>query len=83
MIGDKCYVVAVKPGSDAEAKGLKEGDQVAIIDEMRPTRQNLWQILYLYHGLRPREGVNLALVKPDGQQQKFDVMAKINRASEY
>ena len=79
MIGDKCYVVAVKPGSDAEAKGLKEGDQVAIIDEMRPTRQNLWQILYLYHGLRPREGVNLALVKPDGQQQKFDVIAKIRQ----
>lgn len=79
MIGDKCYVVAVKPGSDAEAKGLKEGDQIAIIDEMRPTRQNLWQILYLYHGLRPREGVNLALVKPDGQQQKFDVLAKIKQ----
>lgn len=79
MIGDKCYVVAVKPGSDAEAKGLKEGDQIAVIDEMRPTRQNLWQILYLYHGLRPREGVNLALVKPDGQQQKFDVLAKIKQ----
>ena len=26
MIGDKCYVVAVKPGSDAAAQGLKEGD---------------------------------------------------------
>jgi C-terminal processing protease CtpA/Prc len=78
MIGDRCYVVAVKPGSDAEAKGLKEGDEIHTIDGMRPTRQNLWQIIYLYQILRPRGGMNIIVIKPDGRQQQFDVVAKIN-----
>jgi C-terminal processing protease CtpA/Prc len=41
-IGDKNYVIAVKPGSDAESKGLKPGDQVYAVDGVRQTRQNFW-----------------------------------------
>lgn len=48
MIGEKCYVVWVKPGSDAEAKGLKEGDEIYTIDNIGPIRDNLWKIHYLY-----------------------------------
>src|SRR5436189_6194188 len=29
MIGDKCFISAVKPGSDAAAKGIAEGDELA------------------------------------------------------
>lgn len=79
MIGDKCYVVAVKPGSDAEAKGLKEGDELNSIDNIRPSRQNLWQILYLYQALAPRAGMNVIVTKPDGQQKQFDVLAKVKQ----
>lgn len=77
MIGAKCYVAAVQPGSDAEAKGLKEGDEVYAIDGFGPTRENLWKLEYSYFGLRPRGGMHLFVIKPDGQRDEFDVLAKV------
>lgn len=76
-IGDKCYVVAVKPKSDAEAKGLQEGDEIVSIDGMKPTRDNLWKILYLYHQIRPRPGMRLNVIKPNGDERQLDVAAKV------
>ena len=77
MIGDRCFAVGIKPGSDAEAKGLKEGDEIHAIDGLQPSRTNLWKILYLYHAIRPRQGMRLVLTKPDGKQQQLDVAAKV------
>ncbi len=77
MIGEKCYVVAVKPGSDAEAKGLKEGDEIYSIDGFAPTRENMWMIQYFYNALRPKPGMRLVVIKPTGQEQQLDAMAKI------
>lgn len=76
MIGDTCYVVDVKPGSDAEAKGLKVGDVVWSIDGYEPTRENLWKIKYSYYTLKYRGGMRLVLQNPDGAQHEMDVMAK-------
>jgi len=53
MVGDHCYVVAVKPESDAVAKGLKPGDEITSIDGRVPDRNNHWLIQYLYYSLRP------------------------------
>lgn len=77
MIGDKCYVVAVKPGSDAEAKGLKEGDEVYTVDGNGPVRENLWKIHYLYNALRPTGGIRLVVDRPDGRRQQLDALAKV------
>ena len=41
MIGNECYVIGVKPGSDAEAQGLKPGDRILKVDGFAPTRDNL------------------------------------------
>ena len=79
MIGDKCYLVAVRPGSDAEAKGLKEGDEVYSIDGFAPMRENLWKILYTYQALRPKPGVRMVVIKPNGQEQQLDVLAKVTQ----
>ena len=77
MIGDKAYVIAVKPGSDAEAKGLKEGDEIYSIDGVGPSRENMWKIQYSYNALRPRPGMHLQTIKPGGQELEFDVLAKV------
>lgn len=77
VIGDKAYVVAVKPGSDAEAKGLRPGDEVSSVDGVHLTRKNLWIFEYLYHALRPQPGMHLTVVKPDGKQEQIDVLTKI------
>jgi carboxyl-terminal processing protease len=77
MVGDRCLVVAVKPGSDAEAKGLKPGDEVYSVDGMRPNRETLWKIKYMFQAIRPRPGMRVVVAKPDGSQVQIDAAAKI------
>jgi C-terminal processing protease CtpA/Prc len=80
MIGDKCYITAVKPGSDAEAKGIKPGDLIYGIDGIRPARENLWQLHYLYNALQPRAGVRMIVQSPDGQPpRQVDVASKVKQ----
>lgn len=47
-IGDRIFVSTVKPGSDADAKGIKPGDLVLSIDGFKPTRKELWKMEYYY-----------------------------------
>ena len=76
-IGDKCYVVAVKPNSDAERKEMLPGDLVLSIDNYQPLRDNVWKLDYLYHALRPQTGMRVVVQHPGGKQQQIDVMAKV------
>ena len=76
-VGDACYVSAVRPGSDAEAKGLQVGDRVLTMDGRPLTRDKVWLAKYLYYSLRPQPGVRLVVEKPDGRQQQLDVLAKV------
>lgn len=79
LIGEKCYVTAVKPGSDAEAKGLRKGDEVYSIDGYAPVRENLWKLQYNYRTLRPQPGVRLIITKPDAKSYQLDVLAKMQQ----
>jgi C-terminal processing protease CtpA/Prc len=76
MFGDICYITAVVPGSDAEAKGLKAGDRVLSLDGYEPTRDTLWKMYYYYYTLRPKTRVRVTVQSPAGGTREVEVLTK-------
>jgi len=76
MIGDRCFVTAVRPGSDAEAKGVKPGDEVVTLNGYTPHRDDLWKMVYVFWLLRPQPGLRVSLRDPEGRERELDVKAK-------
>ena len=72
-----CFVTRVRPGSDAEAKGLKPGSQILKINGVAPTRQNLRNIEYLDYVLDPRPEMRLEVEDPPGEKHAVEVKAKM------
>jgi carboxyl-terminal processing protease len=82
MVGDKAYVTAVKPKTDAEAKGLKPGDLLVSVDGYPPSRDNMWKMYYRYYALMPATRIRLMVKSPgDSAPREVEVMAKITRGS--
>lgn len=80
MIGDKCFVTAVKPNSDAEKKGLKIGDEILAIEGFRPNRKEMWKIRYYYNALSPRTGLNLKVQSPDAKESReLNIASKVTQ----
>lgn len=78
MIGDKCFVTTVKPGSDAEAKGLKPGDEVVSVEGFRPTRKEMWKMLYYYNILSKRQGLRVTALSPGAAEPRtLDIASKL------
>lgn len=80
--GDDCFVTAVKPKSDAEAKGLKVGDRLVAVDGFKPTRDNMWKVSYRYYALMPSRVVRLKVQSPgDAEPRDIEVAAKVERGA--
>jgi carboxyl-terminal processing protease len=77
IIGDRCFIARVRPGSDAEKKGLHIGDEVLAINGYVPTRANLWKMQYVFRGLRPQPNLTLDLKTPEGAGEKLIIDANI------
>lgn len=78
MVGDDCYITAVKPNSDAEAKGVKPGDAILSLDGVKPTRLNFWKMLYRYYALVPSRSLRMVIQSPgEAQPRGIDVSSKI------
>jgi C-terminal processing protease CtpA/Prc len=77
MIWSLCFVTRVRPGSDAEAKGLKPGAQILTINGTVPTRQNLRNIEYLDYILNPRPEMRLEIQDPSLEKHRIEIEAKM------
>ena len=77
MIGAEGYVIAVQPGSDAEAKGLKPGDRLLKVDGFAPTRKNMWKMIYRYRLLRPQPGIQVEVQTGDEKPRELALKAKV------
>ena len=79
MIGDQCFVTRVRPKSDAEAKGVKPGDEIVAINGYRVARDMLWKMQYVFSVLRPQPVLHLDLKDPAGSERKVDAASKIRQ----
>jgi C-terminal processing protease CtpA/Prc len=77
MVGNICHIVNVKHGSDAEARGLKDGDVVVSVANIVPTRDTLWKLQYLLYKLEPEAAVKLTLQGADGNPRTVLVKSRI------
>ena len=82
MVGDNCMIFALRPGSDAEKKGLKPGDQIVTINGFTPTRTNLWKMNFIFTTLRPQLGLVVAIASPNGERKDVQVAASMRKTQE-
>ena len=79
-IGNDVFITAVKPGSDAEKKGVKVGDQILSVGGFRPTKSELWKVQYFYNGISKRDHLVLKLLSPGTEAPRdVDVMSELKR----
>jgi carboxyl-terminal processing protease len=79
-VGPDSYVGAVRPGSDAWAKGLRPGDKVLSIDGRPSDRDQVWVSNYLYYALRREPTTTVVVQKPDQTQQQLVIKANVNKS---
>lgn len=79
MVGDTCHVLNVKPGSDAARQGVTRGDVVKTVNGLRPARESLWRLEYLFHVLRPQPGLHVELTTPKGVARELDLAAEVKQ----
>ncbi len=77
-VGETPHIIAVKPGSDAQAKGLKVGDAVLSVDGNTPTRKNLGIFKYRYYLVRPAPAMRMLVQSPGGPPRQIDVATKVD-----
>jgi len=76
MIADHCFISTIDKKSDAEAKGVKPGDEVLEAGGYKIDRSNLWKFEYLYNVLRPQPGIRMILQSPNREPRAVEVAAK-------
>jgi carboxyl-terminal processing protease len=79
MVGEAAYVVGVQPGSDAEVKGLKPGDEILSVDGFVPERATFWKMNYYYYALAPKPGMVIIVKSPGARKRQLQLASKITQ----
>lgn len=79
IIADHCYVIRVRPGSDAEARGIRAGDQILAVDGYTPTRNNIWRLYYILNLLSPQPLLKLKLADTNGVSREVTISSHVTR----
>lgn len=77
LIGERCFVTHVRPGSDAEKKGLHAGDEILSINDYRPERGTIQKAEYVFNVLLPQDELRLEVLNPAGVKSHLVVAAKV------
>ena len=71
MVGEQGFVTHVRPGSDAEKKGLQVGDEILSINGYRPERATIQRANYVFNVLRPQPELKLEVKDPAGTKKQL------------
>lgn len=78
MIGDRCFITAVRPGTDATEK-LAPGDEILSWERIAPVRENLWKLNYAFNELYALPVMHLGVRRPDGSEGQVEITVKTRR----
>jgi len=76
MVGDKCFVTRIRPGTDAAAR-LHVGDEVLMFDGFNLRRADFRNMQYFFQVLSPAPAEKLDLASPTGERRQEIVRATI------
>jgi C-terminal processing protease CtpA/Prc len=78
MVGDKCFVTHIRPGTDAATK-LHVGDQVLALNRFNIKRADFWDERYFFQILSPAPFETLDVLSPAGERRQVTIQALIQR----
>jgi len=75
MIGDKCFITQVRPGTDAAEK-VHPGDEVLKLGSFTVNRKDSWALDYYLYTLAPQPATDFTLRDPNGSVRMVQVRTK-------
>ena len=79
LYGDSAFITAVKEKSDAFGKGLRIGDEVVKVNGFRPSRKELWKMIYYYQTINPQTKIVLDVKSPAGEVRQLSIDAQVTQ----
>jgi len=80
MVGDKCFITHIRPGTDAATK-LHVGDQVLALNRFVMKRADFTNMRYFFQTLSPAPYETLDLLSPTGERRQVTIQALIQRGA--